>query len=136
MSFKDLILGATENRQPVPVAVPEWPEVGTVYLLPMSGDDLDRYDQLKSQKMYPLEDEGEADWRGVRAITVSMHVCDADGNREQWTEAEVNGLGRKSAIVLDRLYQKCCKISALRPSDVEDAEKNLSGGPTENSGSS
>lgn len=134
MSLKNLILEATDNRQPVAVAVPEWPDVGTVYLLPMCGDDLDRYDQLKSQKMYPLEDEGEADWRGVRAITVAMHLCDEDGTRETWSEAEINTLGRKSAVVLDRLYQRCCRLSALRPSDVEDAEKNSSGGQTENSG--
>lgn len=134
MSIKELYLDAEEITDVVSVPVPEWVNVGTVYLVPMTGDDRDAYDQIKADKMYPIDDQEEPDWRGLRALVVSMHMADKNGTKCKFSDMERRQLGSKSAKVLDRIYRKCCEISGLTSSAVEEAEKNLPEGQNESSG--
>lgn len=134
---KRLVLAA-KDRIPEPQATPEWPEVdGQIFLVPMSGVDRDRYDQVTSEKMWPVDDHGnprEADWRGIRAFALSLTMCDAAGELFAFSAAELATLGEKSGAVIDRLFERVKVLSGLKEKAKETAAKNSSAAASGESG--
>lgn len=102
LSKEDLIAKrALETKE---VEVPELGDV--VYLREMSGTCRDRFEILI----------GESDLKttSVRALLVSMHLCDADGNVFDFSDIEREQLGdHLPGKVLDRLFDICRKLSGF-----------------------
>lgn len=133
LSLQEII--AAPGLTPFAVACPEWG--GDVWLLPMSGEDLDAWDQEQSRRKWPHDDKGnplEGDWRGLRAFAVARQVCDESGQRFGPSDADILALSKKSGAVLNRLFRALQEKSGLLADAVEDAEKNSPPGQTGSSG--
>lgn len=102
---KAKILAANDNKLDK-TNVPEWG--GEVYLKVLSGTDRDAFEEgYSEQKM-----------KNFRSRFLVLTLCDEKGER-LFTEAEVDDLGKKSAVVLARLFDKAWALNAFRNEDVE-----------------
>lgn len=111
-----------DDAKSLDVLVPEWPDKSgapmRLRVRSLSGDEKDAYeDWCMKRKNNPLG------MRGIRAYLVSLCTINDDGTR-LFTDDQIDRLGRKSAAALDRLFDACCSLNALRSSDVEELEKN------------
>lgn len=105
---------AAQDLKTESVSVPEWG--GDVLVQTLTGtakDDIERgcFEDNKSGKI------------NVRARYVAACIVDEKGNR-LFTEQDIEALGRKSAKVLDRLFDKASELNAITQKDVEVLEKN------------
>jgi hypothetical protein len=100
------------------VTVPEWG--GDVYIATMTAGDRDAYEMsvasMQNGKMKP-------DMRNIRAKLVSRCLVDEAGVRI-FTEDKINDLGKKSAKVLDRLFDKASQINGINEVDQVAIAKN------------
>lgn len=88
------------------VNVPEWG--GDVYIKTISGLDRDRFEEgYSEQKM-----------KNFRARFLVLTLCDEKGDR-LFTDAEVDELGKKSSIVLNRLFEKAWGMNAFTNESVD-----------------
>lgn len=121
---RDQILAANdlEVRE---VDVPEWG--GTVKVRPLNGAERDRFEaSLRKERRRADGKEGTevvANTDNMRAKLVARAVVDDDGKRV-FTDADINALGEKSALVLDRLFDVVSDLSGLSDTAAEEAEKN------------
>lgn len=108
---------ALDDRKVEEVPVAEWG--GTVVrLMEMSAADrddweLDRFNIVKSG----------ARVRNVRAGLVARCWVDKNGERVV-PDDRISELGKKSAKVLDRLFDVCQRLNALTAGEVKEVEKN------------
>lgn len=110
----------SSDLQVYKVPTPEWG--GEVCIRPLDGNGRDRYDQIRSEKLAP--EEGEADWRGLRAALVALALCDENGTLLNPTEMQVIQLSQKSGAALDRVFCEVRDRSGLGVETLERAEKN------------
>jgi hypothetical protein len=129
LTLEDIL--AADDLQIETVPTPEWG--GDVCIRPLDGNARDRYDQIRSEKMFP-EDGGQADWSGLRAALVGLALCDERGTLANPTELQLMQLGQKSGAALDRVHTRVRDISGLGVDAVEHAEKNSPTGQNESSG--
>jgi len=114
---RDAILQAEDLPREL-VEVPEWG--GCVYVRTLTGTERDAFEASvveqrgKSTKM---------NLRNIRAKLVALTVVDEEGNRI-FSDADVGQLGKKSAVVLDRLFEVAQRLSGLKDEDVEELAKN------------
>ena len=100
------------------VLVPEWG--GKVLVKALSGTERDEFEQSivgyagKTPKMK---------MDNVRAKLAVQAVVD-EKLQQLFTIADVVGLGRKSAVALNRVYEVASRLSGLPPEDVEELTKN------------
>ena len=119
---KAKILAANDNKLDK-ADVPEWG--GEVYLKVLSGTDRDAFEEgYSEQKM-----------KNFRSRFLVLTLCDEKGER-LFTEAEVDELGKKSAVVLARLFDKAWALNAFRNEDVEELGNDSTGDPSDSSTSS
>lgn len=111
---KAQILAAADTPPPTPVDVPEWG--GTVYVRVMSGVERDAFEAS-------VITDGQVDLANARAKLVVRVLCDEHGNR-LLDDADLDALGRRSAIALNRVYAVAQRINRLTPDDIEDLVKN------------
>jgi hypothetical protein len=114
---KENIISAYDSRIE-PVDVPEWG--GMVYVKTMTGTERDLFDRMV------LEGRGSdknANIRNFRAKICVCCLCDSEGTR-LFTDGEIEALGKKSSIVLDRISEVASKMNALGRADIEELEKN------------
>ena len=109
---------AAADMPTVDVPVPEWG--GTVRLVTLTGAERDAWEAQFTG------DEKERPGN-IRASLAAICIVDAEGNR-MFGDADVIDLGKKSAPALDRIFDAACKLNRLRPSDIEELEKNSDGG--------
>lgn len=95
-------------------SIVEWG--GDVHLRSLTSDDKDRYELA-------MLDLSETKAGRIRALLVGLCLCDADGKRIV-ADNELDELGKKSATVLDTLYQRCRVINGLNGEVYEEAKKN------------
>lgn len=89
------------------VNVPEWG--GDVFIKTITGLDRDRFeDGYSEQKM-----------KNFRSRFLVLTLCDEKGER-LFTDAEVEELGRKSSLVLNRLFEKAWSLNAFTNEAIED----------------
>lgn len=89
------------------VAVPEWG--GDVFIKTISGLDRDRFeDGYSEQKM-----------KNFRSRFLVLTLCDEKGER-LFTDAEVEELGKKSSLVINRLFDKAWALNAFTSEAVEE----------------
>lgn len=98
---------AADDVKTEEIQVPEWG--GSVFCRVLSGTDRDTFEEAySSEKM-----------KNFRSRFLVLTLCDEKGER-LFTEAEVNDLGKKSAVVLARLFDKAWSLNAFRNEDVEE----------------
>jgi hypothetical protein len=114
------ILAADDVRKEK-VAVPEWK--GDVYLRVLTGTDRDRFEEsYADQKM-----------KAFRIRFLLLALCDEDGER-LFNDDEADILGKKSSVVINRLFEAGWKLNAFTQEAVdalgEDSATAPSGGST------
>lgn len=121
---RDQILSATDlPTRDVPT--PEWG--GTVRVRTLTGRERDAFENRVSGRGGNLVN--------VRAYLASLCVVGEDG-KPLFTAEDVKALGEKSAVALDRIFDVCMELNAMRKADVEREEGNSGAAPSGCSGSS
>lgn len=101
------------------VAVPEWGGEGAaVHVRTMSGTDRDAFEQ----EIIEARKEG-AELVNIRARLAVKTVCDASGNR-LFIDDDAEALGKKSGMVLNRIFDVAQRLNGIGPKDVEELEGN------------
>ena len=113
---KSAIFGAKADLPTVDVPCPEWGEGGVVRLRMLTATERDAYEAGV------VPSQGQLNRANIRARLVSLCAIDADGNR-LFTDNEAAELGKRSSVVVDRLFDAARLLSKLRGEDVV-AEKN------------
>lgn len=120
---RDAILALNDLPAPQLVDVPEWG--GSIYIRALTGVERDAYEAQFVRA-------GGAKGKGLhnaRARLVALTAVDETGQRI-FTDADVESLGRKSAMVLDRLFAVAGRLSGLTSQDVEELVGNSVSGPS------
>lgn len=107
---------AADDRPTEVVDIPEWG--GKVIVKAISGTDRDRFEQSIANPK-----GGVKDGAVIRARLVSLAVVDEKGAKI-FEPRDMEDLGKKSAAVLDRLYDVAARISGISKAGQEQAEKN------------
>lgn len=103
---KAAILAANDSKLEK-VHVPEWGD--DVYLKTISGLDRDRFeDGYAEQKM-----------KNFRSRFLILTLCDEKGDR-LFSDAEVDELGKKSSLILNRLFEKAWSLNAFTNEAVDE----------------
>lgn len=105
------------------VHVPEWG--GDVYIKTLSGTERDTFEDAYSQEKM----------KNFRSRFLSLTLCGKDGSR-LFDDNEVDVVGKKSATVINRLFEKAWAFNAFRSEDVDamgkDSPSDQSEGSTSN----
>jgi hypothetical protein len=116
LSKKD-ILAAVDIKTET-VSVPEWG--GEVLVQGMTGTQRDAFEasivHLEGKK-------AAADLANIRAKLVALSVVDEEGDL-LFDESDVEALGEKSAVALQRVFEVAQRLSGLTQADVEELAKN------------
>jgi hypothetical protein len=112
---RDAILAARDCRREA-VRVPEWG--GTVFVKVMSGADRDAFEQ-SVQDRRALGKVGE----NMRALVVVHSVVD-DAGKQLFTEADLDALGAKNYLALDRIVNAALRLNKLNDEQLEADIKN------------
>jgi hypothetical protein len=116
---KSLILAADDVKLEK-VFVPEWK--GDVYLKVLSGTERDQFeDSYSEQKL-----------KNFRVRFLLMTLCNDKGDR-LFADNEGDILGRKSSIVIGRLFEKGWALNAFREADVDALGEGSAAAPSEGS---
>lgn len=111
---------AADDVKTEAISVPEWG--GDVYIKTLSGTERDAFeDAYSTDKM-----------KNFRVRFLILTLCDGKGER-LFAESEADDLGKKSATVISRLFEKAWAHNAFRSEDVDALGKDL---PTDQSGGS
>ena len=117
------ILGIANDIQTEEVQVPEWG--GAVLIRGLTGAERDAFEATiigeKADKKY--------NFINFRSRLVAMAAVDSEG-RQLFRPSDVADLGRHSAVALQRVFAVAQRLSGLSAADVEELEKNSSGGIT------
>lgn len=103
---KKAILAAKDTKLKGPVAVPEWG--GDVYFRTISGSERDQFEESYSeQKM-----------KAFRARFLVLTLADDSGER-LFEDKDVEELGKKSNVVINRLFDEAWSHNALTQEAVD-----------------
>jgi hypothetical protein len=116
---KSAILAAND-AQVEKFEVKEWG--GAIYVRTLTGTERDAFEDAYA----------ESKTKSFRERFLVLAICDEYGAR-LFTDAEINELGRKSAIVLNRVFDKAWSINAFKPEDVDALGKDSSSAQSESS---
>ena len=115
MLSADEILKAPDIDGIEKLNVPEWG--GEICVKIMTGAERDRWEM---QTTALLKNPANIN---IRASLCAMTICDEKGKR-LFTDAQVDELGKKSSIALDRVFTVAQRLNRLTNSDLEELEKN------------
>jgi hypothetical protein len=117
---KAKILAAKDVKLSEAVPVPEWG--GDVHIRTISGTERDRFEEAYSeQKMKSFR---------VRFLVIAL----ADENGERlFGDADIDALGDKSSVVINRLFDKAWQHNAFTDSAVETLGNDSPTAPSESS---
>jgi hypothetical protein len=116
---KAAILAASDVKLEM-VAVPEWG--GEVYIKTLSGTERDLFEDAYSQDKM----------KNFRSRFLTLTLCGKDGER-LFADGEVETVGKKSATVINRLFEKAWAFNAFRNEDVEAMGKDSPSDQSEDS---
>lgn len=124
---REQILGA-DDRKVEDVPVPEWG--GAVRVRALSGSDRDAYEAGIVQ----IRSDGSRNFslRNARARLVSLAVIGEDGER-LFSEVDLEALGDKSAVALERVFDVARSLSGLAEEDIEELVEGFASAPSESS---
>lgn len=123
------VSGADIKREYVPT--PEWADIGddpdTVFVCirALTGSERDAYEasvvSIKGK-------DRQLNLVNVRAKLVSKVLIDPETGERLYSDAEVAELGKRSAAVLDRIFDAARKLSGLTEDDVKELTEELKNG--------
>lgn len=96
------------------------PWKGIVCLKVMGGTELDAFNQ---SQIVIRGGKVTQDLSNSRSKLLVRCICDAKGKR-LFNDSQIEALGKKNGIVLDRLYAKAREINKLDRVQIEDLKKN------------
>lgn len=99
------------------VDVPEWG--GYVYMRALTGKERDLFEESMIDRNTRKGQSAKMKVDNVRAGLVARCLVDADGKRK-FNDSQISALGEKSALVLDRLFDKASQLSGIGANDVDD----------------
>lgn len=111
------------------VLVPEWG--GSIRIRSLNGHERDHYE---SSSVTFKGSERTINLRNIRARLVVLSAIDDNGQPLFDQTSDVIRLGQKSAAALNRVFERCQKISGLTNEDVEELAGNLESGQSSDSG--
>lgn len=118
MSLKDQILSA--NDLPMEeVPTPEWGEGSFVFVRTMSGTERDAFEQ----SMLAAKKGGTTNLVNIRARLAVLCICDEKGQR-LFADDDAEALGKKSAMVLDRIFEVAQRLNGIGVKDVKELQGN------------
>lgn len=126
-------IAASDDHKIERVKVPEWG--GQVFVRTMPGNVRDAYE---SACLDAKPTEGMV---GIRARLTAFTVCDKAGKLLFVGEdgspdlAQIEMLGERSAVALDRVFTTASRINHLRKEDIDELLGNSDGGRTGEPGS-
>lgn len=122
---RDQILAAND-RETVDVEVPEWG--GTVRVRALSGAERDAYEVA----LAGVRPDGSArvNLVNVRARLIALAVVDETGAR-MFSDADVEALGEKSGIAMQRVFEVAQRLSGLTDEDIEELAEGFADAPSE-----
>lgn len=121
---RDAILGA-DDIATESVDVPEWGD--KVLVRGLDGEGRDAFES-SIRRIHP-SGEMELDQRNARAKLLVRCLVDDDGER-LFADRDAPELGKKSAIVLDRLYEVAARLSGLSDEAKAELEGNSDAAPS------
>jgi len=107
------------------IEVPEWK--GSIRLKTMTGTERDAYEAS-------IFKQGKNDFQNLRSKLLARCIVDDKGKR-LFKDADIDLLGTKSAMVLDRLFDKAQQMNGMRAKDAELLLKNSESGQSDDSAS-
>lgn len=105
---------AIDDRKSVTVDVPEWND--TVQLAVMSGTERESYERewtSTDEKLMP-----RYKLKMLRRCLVGADL------KPLFSDSDLDALGEKNALVIDRLFTECMKLNGFQKDAVEEAAKN------------
>lgn len=60
----------------------------------------------------------------IRARLCALSIVDPDTKQQLFNDTDIEQLGNKAVVVLDRLYTIAQELSGMREEDIEELEKN------------
>lgn len=117
LTFDSIV--STQDLPKELVPVPEWG--GDVYISTMTAADRDAY-ELSLANMQ-ANGKAKPSMQNMRAKLVARCLVDEDGARI-FPEAKIDELGKKSAKVLDRLFDVASKLNGINEADQVEIAKN------------
>lgn len=113
---KDQILAAQDLKRET-VSVPEWG--GEVIVQELTGDQRDAY----QASLYGGKPGGELDLKRFQVKLLAFCLVDEGGN-PLFSEADIDGLAKKGAKTITKLFNVAQKLNGLAEDSVEQAEGN------------
>jgi hypothetical protein len=117
LTFESII--ASEDLPKELVPVPEWG--GEVYISTMTAADRDAY-ELSLANMQ-ANGKAKPSMQNMRAKLVGRCLVDEAGERV-FSEAKIVDLGKKSAKVLDKLFEVASRLNGINEADQLEIAKN------------
>lgn len=114
---KEAILTAQDLTRKT-VNVPEWD--GDVIIRTFTAAERDSWD---ASLFTDNGKERKMNYQNVRARLLAFTLIGEDGNR-LFNEADIEVLGGKSGLVLDRLFNTACELNGMGATDIKALEKN------------
>ena len=118
---KAAILKANDTKLSAAIPVPEWG--GDVYVKTLSGTERDSFEEAYA----------ESKMKQFRARFLVLTLCDESGER-LFDDSDVEELGKKSSVVINRLFEASWGHNAFTNEAVEslgeDSPEGQSGGST------
>lgn len=118
--LKEELLGL-EDREIVEVEVKQWGG-RKIRIASMTAADRDQFELQNYEEVETAKKENRRS-RNVRARMLVMCIVDEKGERV-FSEADIEALGKKSAVALDRLYGVAQRLNGYSLKDVKELEKN------------
>lgn len=114
---RDAILAA-DDLPTRDVEVPEWG--GTVRVKTLTGEERDAFEAAIVRRNGRNVTQNLAN---IRARLVANTLVDEQGRR-LFKFSDIEALGRKSALALDRVFTAASELSGLNPEDIDELAKN------------
>lgn len=114
-------INAVDDGVSETVPVPEWG--GDVIIKGMTGTERDAFEA-------GVRPKGVLDLRNYRAKLLVQVLVNENGTRI-YGNSDAGTLGKRSAAVIDRLYDVAARLSGLNDETAEDAEGNSEEEPTD-----
>ncbi len=116
---KELIIAAQDLPQEI-VKVPEWPGVDTVIVRTLTATERDAYEADIFQRNGT---DTRVNMTNIRSKLCARCMIDDKGERI-FSDREIGILGKKSSLVVDRIFDAARTLNGMSAEDVDDLAKN------------